>query len=75
MSQYVDSLGLSTKESASCMSRSHMGYMARLWRGIGSRMDSTKCMRQSSDNSTRPREAGKLIVVIEQLGNKRFRIT
>lgn len=34
-------------------------------------MDSMNCMGQSSDNSTETREAGKLIVVVEQLGNKR----
>lgn len=34
-----------------------------------------KCMKQSSDNLTGTREAGKLIVMVEQLGNKRFRMT
>lgn len=38
-------------------------------------MDSTKYMKQSSDYSTQTREAGKLIIVVEQLGNKRFRMT
>jgi len=46
--------------------------MARACKGISSRTDITKNTRQGSDNSTETREAGKLIVVVEQMRSKRI---
>lgn len=73
ISQYVHSPGLSAEQSTSCLSRSHITCKAKVWMGNVSRMDSTKCMKQSSDDSTGTRKAGKLMVVIDKLWNKRFR--
>lgn len=45
-----------------------MGYMAGIWRGIRSKVDSTAHVGQSSDDSAGTTEVRKLIVVEQYIG-------